>query len=101
MLWVNRVWRPSSCTGDHRASRAGTKSNESASIPVPSLSTAICADVLQCRACRRNLIQLFRGKRGYDFFETRIAAQRIPIGALFELAVSDATRELGRGRELI
>ena len=44
---------------------------------------------------------LFRRERGHDLFEAWIAAQRIPIGALFKIAVSDATQELGRGLELI
>src|SRR5438552_14116019 len=46
------------------------------------------------------LSELFRSKRCHDFFETRIAAERIPIGKEFELAVAQRTGKLDRLSEL-
>src|SRR5439155_13729792 len=50
----------------------------------------------------RHARKLFRRKRGDDFLEARIAAQRIPGRVQFQLAVAKlAAREPGRDRQLL
>ena len=48
-----------------------------------------------CIRVIRGLI-LFRRERLNDLFETRIAAERIPVGALLQFTIRDTSRILGR-----